>query len=180
MLLVVTLWGAWVVREYPDPARAPALEMVDRLDATFRAVRADELELDTTPSEAGDGIVGARFPRVRLEDRWVLTGASGASCYVLWWDEDGARRTRTLPRGDPCVPSTEAMSPRPGTWDRIGDRVVTDPAEPSAWDGVVPDPVRLRWWYLPWTILGGGLLVAALVRISIALLTGAPPAMTRR
>ncbi len=179
VVVAASVWGAWVVREIPDPSRPPAVELTARLDETFRLARAGELELNTTPREVAAGIVGARFPRTTAQDRWVLTGASGATCYVLWWDEDGARRTRTLPQGEPCEPSTEAMSPRPQSYDRIGLEVVDDTAAPSSWEGVVPDPVRLRWWFIPWVIVGGGIVLSALVRISIALLTGAPPSATR-
>lgn len=180
VLVAASLWAAWLVREQPDPTRPPAVELTQRLDALYRDVRAGELDLDTEPRTVAPEVRGARFPRVTMGDRWVLTGTSGSTCYVLWWDEAGARRTRTLPSGHACEPTTEAMSPKPGTYARLGPEVVEDPTAPSAWTGVVPDPVRLRWWYLPWTIVGGGVLLSALVRISIALLTGAPPSATRR
>lgn len=180
LVLVTSLWGAWLVREQADPTHPPAVALTQQLDALYRDVRAGVLDLDTQPRTVAPGVVGARFPRVTADDRWVLTGSSGGACYVLWWDEAGARRTRTLPSGYACEPTTEAMSPRPGSYARIGLEVVSDPAAPSAWTGVVPDPVRLRWWYLPWMIVGGGLLLSALVRVSIALLTGAPPSATRR
>ncbi len=180
VLVAASLWAAWEVREVPDPARPPAVELTSHLDDLYRRVRDGDVVLGTDVEEVAPGILGARFPRTTASDRWVLTGEVGGACYALWWDAEGVRRTRTLRQGDPCVPSVDAMSPRPGTYDRIGRTVVDDPDAPSAWEGVVPDPVRLRLWYLPWMIVGGGLLLSALVRMSIALITGAPPSTMRR
>lgn len=180
VLVAASLWAAWAVREVPDPARPPAVELTTRMDQLYRQVRSGEVALGTDATEVDPGVIGARFPRTTASDRWVLAGQLGDTCYVLWWDEEGVRRTRTLRQGDPCEPSVDAMSPRPGTYDRIGRTVVADPDAPSAWEGVVPDPVRLRLWYLPWMIVGGGVMLSALVRMSIALITGAPPSTLRR
>jgi hypothetical protein len=180
VLAVVCMWGAWAVRETPNAARPPAVELTARLDDLFRQVRAGTLVLDTTPRDVAPGIAGARFPGRTLGDRWVLAGTSDGECYVLWWDEDGARRGRVLASDMPCTPSTEAMSTAPNTYRRLAAKIVEDPDAPNTWAGVLPDPVRLRWWFLPVMVVGGGVLLAALVRISIAALTGAAPSATRR
>ena len=45
---------------------------------------------------------------------------------------------------------------------------------------MLPDPQKLRTWFLPAVIVGAGVGLMALVRMSIALLTGDAPSATRR
>lgn len=178
LLVVVALGVTWVVREVPNEEYPPALEMAQRLDATFRAVRAGELDVGTEPETVAPGLTAARFERRTLDDRWVLTGQVGSDCYVLWW-KDGVRTTLSLPYWAPCEPSVDAMSSRPGTYERIG-RSLDETAGTEAWEGVLPEVVRLRGWFFAALILGGGIGLGALVRITIALLTGDAPSATRR
>lgn len=179
LAVTVGLAFTWAVREVPNEDHAAAVELTSHLDETFRAVRADDLTVDTTPGELAPGVTGARFERVTEGDRWVLTGEAGSDCYVLWWDTDGVRRVRVLSSALPCEPSTTAMSPSPTTFDRTGRAV--DESEPTAaWDDVLPDPIRFRFWFIPAMLVGAALGLSALVRMSIALLTGDAPSATRR
>jgi hypothetical protein len=79
----------------------------------------------------------------------------------------------------PCEPTTDAMSPRPESYDRVGP-VLREPDAVNTWAGILPDPVQLHAWFLPVVIVAGGLGLAALVRMSIALLTGDAPSASRR
>lgn len=179
LVVVVGLSVTWALREVPNERLPPALELTERLDATYRAIRSGDLAVEGTSEAVAAGIQGGRFERRTGGDRWVLVGEAGGDCYVLWWDEAGVRRVRILSSALPCEPSPEAMSSRPETFDRTGRAV--DESEPSAaWSDVLPDPIRLRLWFLPGLMLGGALGLAALVRMSIALITGDTPAATRR
>lgn len=180
VLAVVGLGASWAVREVPNEDFPVAVELVQRLDTTFRDVRAGELDVGIAPEVLADGIMGARFESATLEDRWMLTDEAGSDCYVLWWDSEGVRRVRTLPSGSTCEPSATAMSPDPSTFGRIGRAVDEEGAGIGQWRDVLPAPVRLRYWFLPALIVGGGIGLAALVRVSIALLTGDAPSATRR
>jgi hypothetical protein len=179
LLVVVGLGLTWVVREVPNEEYPPALGMSQRLDDTYRAVRSGDLDIGIGPETVAPGITGARFERRTLADRWVLTGQVGSDCYVLWWNTDGVRTTLSLPYWVPCRPSVDAMSSRPGTYERIG-RSVDETAATAAWEEVLPEVVRLRRWFFAALILGGGIGLGALVRITIALLTGDAPSATRR
>lgn len=180
VLAVVGLTVSWAVRDVPNAEFPVAVELVQRLDATFRDVRSGEVVVGTASEVVADGITGARFENATLGDRWMLTGQAGSDCYVLWWDSDGVRRVRTLPSGEACEPSTDAMSPRPMTFDRIGRVIGEDDASIDQWADVLPDRVRLHYWFLPAMIVGAGIGLSALVRMSIALLTGNAPSATRR
>lgn len=180
ILVVVGLTASWAVREVPNEDHPAAVELVQRLEATFRDVRGGEVVVGVVPELVAPGIMGARFEGGTLEDRWMLTGQGGSDCYVLWWDSDGVRRVRTLPSGAACEPSTDAMSPRPDTFDRIGRALDEEEAGIEQWGDVLPDPVRLRYWFLPAVIVGSGIGLAALVRMSIALIAGDAPSTTRR
>jgi hypothetical protein len=179
LVVIVGLGLAWSVREGPNEELPRAAEVTRRMDAVFHAVRAGDLTIDTTPRVVAPGVTGAMFARRIRSDRWVLAGAGGTDCYVLWWDVEGVRRMRTLPATMPCAPTTDAMSPRPETYDRVGP-VLRDPDALNTWAGILPDPVQLRVWFLPTLIVGGGIGLAAGVRMSIALLTGDAPSATRR
>lgn len=179
LLVVLGLSVTWAVREVPNERLPPARKLTEQLDATYRAIRSGDVVVDGRSEAVAAGIQGGRFERRTAGDRWVLVGEAGGDCYVLWWDESGVRRVRILSSALPCEPSTEAMSSRPDTFDRTGRAV--DESEPSAaWEDVLPDPIRLRLWFLPALMLGGALGLAALVRMSIALITGDTPAATRR
>lgn len=179
LVVAVGLALTWAVREIPNEEHAAAVDLTERLDETFRAVRAGDLAVDTSPTDVAPGVVGARFERVTAGDRWVLTGEVASDCYVLWWDDDGVRRVRVLSSALPCEPSTTAMSPSPNTFDRAG-RAVDESAPSAAWDDVLPDPIRFRFWFIPAMLLGAAIGLSALVRMSIALLTGDAPSATRR
>lgn len=178
LVVIVGLGTAWFVREIPNEDLPPALELTQRFEAAYREVRAGELALPERPERVAPGVSGAQLA-LSGEDRWVLTGEVGRDCYVLWWDEAGSRRTRTLTSALPCEPSTAAMSSRPETFERIG-RAVEETEATAAWELVLPDPISHRVWFLPALILGGGIGLAALVRITIAILTGNTPSATRR
>jgi hypothetical protein len=177
LLVLVGLGVTWSVREVPNEDLPPALELTRRFDEVFRAVRAGDVVLETVRPVA-PGIEGGLFERSTRGDRWVLTGEAGGECYVLWWDEAGVQRVRVLSAALPCEPSTDAMSARPGTFDRTGRAV--EESETAAWGDVLPQPTILRIWFLPVLIVGGGLGLAALVRMTIAVLTGDAPSATRR
>jgi hypothetical protein len=171
---VASMWPLRLVENEDYPA---GQALVERFDALFVQIRSG-LELGSTPTEVAPGIQGA-LVEVANETRWVLTGAAGRDCYALWWDQEGVRRGRTLPTTMPCEPSSSVTSPRPQHFERIG-RAVRETDGPYDWAPVLPDPVRYRFWFLPAVILGGGLGLAAVVRITIALLTGNAPSATRR
>jgi hypothetical protein len=180
VLVLVTVIGvaiAWSVRLVPNEDHPRALEVTERIDSAYREIRAGEAELGTTPTQVAPGIEGLRFERGG-EQRWVLTGEA-AQCYAMWWDETGTRRVRTVPSTLDCSPASELTSPRPNTYDRIGR--ATAEGEPTAsWELVLPDPVRHRFWFLPALVVGGGIGLSALVRMSIALLTDNAPSASRR
>ncbi|WP_052666786.1 hypothetical protein [Nitriliruptor alkaliphilus] len=179
LIVAAGLAFTWSVREVPNEDHPAAVDLAERLDETFRAVRAGDLDVDDTPAAVAPGVTGARLERVTEGDRWVLTGEAGSDCYVLWWDTDGIRRVRVLSATLPCEPSTTAMSPSPATFDRTG-RAVDEDAPTAAWNDVLPDPIRFRFWFIPAMLVGAALGLSALVRMSIALLTGDAPSATRR
>jgi hypothetical protein len=179
VLLVVAVGLAvlWPNRLVANEDFPLAQALVARFDAMFQEVRAGR-EVPTTPSELAPGIEGIRFERGG-EERWVLTGEAGSDCYALWWDAEGVRRGRTVPSTLSCEPSSTLTSPRPEHFQRVGQSV-RDPASPYAWAPILPDPLVLRLWFLPAIIVGGGIGLAAAVRMTIALLTGDAPSATRR
>jgi hypothetical protein len=178
LLVVVGLSVAWALRLTPTPELPAAREVTARIDVAYEAVRAGTLELGTEPERIAEGIVGARVTTGDTA-RWVVTGQAGRECYAMWWDEDGTRRVRAVPSTLPCEPASQLTSPRPDTFDRIGRATPAD--EPtSGWDLVLPEPFSYRVWFLPAIIIGGGIGLSALVRITIALLTGNAPSAVRR
>jgi hypothetical protein len=179
LLLVVSaaLLASWPFRLVANEDRPPAEALTERLDALFQEVR-EGREVPTDPTELAPGIQGARL-EVGAAARWVLAGEAGSDCYVLWWDESGVRRGRTLPSAMACEPTTTATSPRPQHFDRIG-RAVDDPDGPYEWSRILPDPIRYRFWFMPAIIVGTGVALTAAARMVIALLTGNAPSASRR
>lgn len=171
-VLVVTV----LVREIPNEAYPEGVALTAQMDVVYTEVRAGARTLTESPESVADEVIGAKLDGV---DRWMLTGQTAGDCYVLWWDVEGVRRVRTAPSHLDCEPSRTLTSPRAETYQRIG-RAVDEEAPSSAWETVLPDPVRLRIWSLPVMIFGGAVALGALVRISIALLTGLPPSAVRR
>jgi hypothetical protein len=178
LVVLVGLAVTWAVREVPDERFPVVAERTTQLDATYAAVRAGELQVGTEPTELAPGVSGARIERP-TGDRWVLTGVAGDDCYAVWWDEAGLRRTRTVPSTQPCAAASWLTSTHPTAYDRLG-RGGPEGEATDVWEGLRPDPVRFRLWFLPAIIVGGGLGLAALVRMSIALLTGDDPRNVRR
>lgn len=176
VVMVVVVAVTVVIREIPNEAHPEAVALTARMDAVYTDVRSGALRLTESPEPVADGVTGAELEGV---DRWMLTGQAARECYVLWWDLEGVRRVRTAPSHLDCEPSRTLTSPRAETYQRIG-RAVDEAAPSAAWETVLPDPVRLRIWSLPVMILGGAVALGALVRISIALLTGLPPSAVRR
>jgi hypothetical protein len=167
----------WPFRLVDNPDRPLALELTANMDAIFFEVR-DGGDLPAEATEVAPGIQGARV-QVGQRDRWVLTGQAGIDCYSLWWDADGVRRGRTLPQTVTCEPVTTATSTRPEHLDR-STSAERDPQAAFEWGPVLPDAQLFRGWFLPLVLVGGGIALAALVRISIALLTDNAPSAVRR
>jgi hypothetical protein len=178
LLVVIGLSVAWSVRLVPNEDLPPARVLTERFDAAYREIRAGETTVGAEPTEVADGILGASIPRGD-EPRWVLTGEAGSDCYSMWWDEAGTRRVRTVPSTMACEPASALTSPRPETFDRIGQAVGED-APSAAWGRVLPDPWTYRLWFLPAVIIGAGLGLSAAVRMTIALLTDNAPSAVRR
>lgn len=168
----------WPVRQIANPDLPLAQELTAQMDATFRAVRAGELDLPTSPAEVAPGIRGLLLERP-FGDRWVLAGEAGSDCYAMWWDAEGLRRARTVPSGRACEPASELTSSLRDSFDRAG-RAVAEADAASPWELVLPAPFVLRRWFLPAVIVAAAIGLSALVRMSIALLTGDTPAATRR
>jgi hypothetical protein len=180
-VLVVTLVALallWPQRLVLNADLPLAEDLTAEMDVTYRSVRAGDLDLADEVVEVGDGISGARFERAGGY-RWVLTGRAGADCYAMWWDEDGTRRTRTVPTTFACEPASELTSPRPETFERIGQATRED-ADRDPWQRVLPDAWRYRMWFLPAVIAGAGIALSAAVRITIALLIDNAPSAVRR
>jgi hypothetical protein len=178
LAVVVGLAITWSVRLVPDEEHPAGVAASERMEETYRVVRAGDLEVGTEVQQLAPGIDGVRLER-ESGDRWVITSEVGSRCYSMWWDEEGVRRVRTVPATLACSPTSELTSARTTTFDRVGQ--ATGEEEPTAsWERVLPDPLRHRMWFLPALIVGGGLGLSALVRMSIALLTGNDPAATRR
>jgi hypothetical protein len=177
LLVSVALLVAWQFRLTPNEDRPPAVELSQRFDTLFVELW-DDPPFGSAPTEVAPGIEGGRFA-VSARPRWVLTGRAGSDCYALWWDEDGVRRGRTLPRSMPCEPSRTATSPLPQHFDRIG-RAVDDPAAPYLWGPILPDPLRYRFWFFPALIVGAGVGVATATRMVIAILIDNTPSAVRR
>jgi hypothetical protein len=178
LLVILGLAVAWALRLTPTPDLPAAREVTARIDVAYDAVQAGTLELGTDPEPIAEGIVGARVTTGDTA-RWVVTGQAGRECYAMWWDEAGTRRVRVVPSTLPCEPASQLTSPRPDTFDRIGRAVAAD--EPtSGWELVLPEPFSYRVWFLPAIIIGGGIGLSALVRMTIALLTDNAPSAVRR
>lgn len=179
VLVAVGLGVAWGFRLQDNPDRPLADDLSERMDATYRSVRSGALSVSDAPSEVAPGIEGFHFVQGNLGDRWVLTGSAGGDCYAMWWDDAGLRRVRTVPSTMDCTPSREMTSSRPGAYERVS-KAAPESEPTAAWGPVLPDARILRVWFLPSLIIGGGVGLAALVRISIALLTGRAPSEVRR
>jgi hypothetical protein len=180
-VLVVTLVALsllWPQRLVPNADLPLAEDVTAEMDATYRAVRAGDLDLTDEVAEVADGIAGVRFERAG-GDRWMLTGRAGADCYALWWDDAGTRRARTVPTTFACEPASDLSSPRPETFDRIGQATRED-ADRDPWRNVLPDPWRYRMWFLPAVIIWAGIALSAAVRMTIALLIDNAPSAVRR
>lgn len=182
IILVVAIVGlavTWALREVPNEQFPRVAAATAQLDAAYAAIRAGDVEVGPT-AEVIDGGVSA----IRVErdggDRWVATTAAGDVCYSLWWDEEGQRRTRTVPSTLPCEASSWLTTTHPTAYDRLGRGGPEAATGQDVWEGTRPDPIRYRLWFLPALILGGGVGLAALVRMSIALLTGDAPRNVRR
>jgi hypothetical protein len=173
-LALVLLWPSRLV---DNPDLPLAVELTGRMDEIFLEVR-DGGDLPVEATDVAPGIRGARV-QVGQHDRWVVTGRAGHDCYSLWWDEDGVRRGRTLPETVPCEPSTTATSTRPEHLDR-STSAEPDPLAAYEWGPVLPEPELFRVWFLPGILVAGAIGLAALVRISIALMTGNAPSAVRR
>ncbi|MEX2504454.1 MAG: hypothetical protein WD378_06365 [Egicoccus sp.] len=178
LLVVIALGVSWSVREIPNPDLPPARVLVADMETVYRAQRAGDLRIGTRVSEVADGIAALAVERP-TGDRWVLAGTAGRDCYAMWWDEEGARRVRTVPSDLDCAPSSRLTAPDPDTFGRVAPTVDEDAPE-AAWHAVLPEPVVNRTWYLPALIVLAGLGLSALVRITIALLTGDAPSASRR
>jgi hypothetical protein len=178
LAVVVGLAITWSVRLVPDEEHPLGVAASERLETTYRAIRVDDLVVGTEVQRLAPDVEGVRVAR-EAGDRWVLTSEGGSRCYSMWWDEEGVRRVRTVPATLACSPTSELTSTRVTTFDRVGQAVGEE--QPTAsWDRILPDPLRHRMWFLPALIVGGGIGLGALVRMSIALLTGNDPAATRR
>jgi hypothetical protein len=178
LLVVVGLAVAWSLRLTPNEDLPLAREVTARIDVAYAETRAGDLELGTDPVPIAEGILGARVTTGDTA-RWVVTGQAGRDCYAMWWDEEGTRRVRVVPSTLPCEPASQLTSPRPETFDRIGRATAAD--EPtSGWELVLPEPFNYRVWFLPAIIVGAGIGLSALVRMTIALLTGNAPSAVRR
>ncbi|HSK23489.1 MAG TPA: hypothetical protein VK906_09950 [Egicoccus sp.] len=178
LLVVVALGAAWTLREIPNPDLPPARALAADMETVYRAQRAGDLQIGTSVSDVADGIGAVAVARP-AGDRWVLTGTAGHDCYAMWWGEAGERRVRTVPSDLECAPSGWLTESHPNAFERIG-RAVDEDAPEAAWDEVMPEPFVLRTWYLPAFIVLAGLGLSALVRITIALLTGDAPSASRR
>ncbi len=165
---------ATLVRTVPNPQYDVALAVTDQLEEAWQRYTQGEVELTEAPAEVVDGVLGARVSETLV----AFTAEAGPECYVLWLDRQDGRHVRTLPRGEPCEPSLAVTSPTPGSWDRVG--ATATPDEPRArWETVLPESESARAWFLPVTLVAVGILLAALVRIVIALVTGKPSRLTR-
>lgn len=178
LLVVAALGVAWTLREIPNPDLPPARVLAADMEAVYRQQRAGEVPIGTSVIDVADGIAAVMVARP-AGDRWVLTGTAGHDCYAMWWDEAGERRVRTVPSDLECTPSAWLTAPHPSAFERIGPAVDEDAAA-AAWDAILPEPYVLRPWYLPAVVVLAGLGLSAVVRITIALLTGDAPAATRR
>jgi hypothetical protein len=177
VVVCVGLTVAWPLRLMDNPELPSAVELTARMDEVFFGTR-DGDELPTEADEVAAGIRGARV-EVGGRTRWVLAGRAGIDCYVLWWDDDGVRRGRTLQATVPCEPSTTATSTRPEHVDRTTSAERDIDADYD-WGPVLPDAVLFRVWFLPSVLLAGAVGLGALVRISIVLLTGKAPSELQR
>ncbi len=178
LVAVIALTVNSVTGEIDNPDRPPAVALTARLEQLYRDVRAGDITLPPVAATVATGIRGVRYDRGEAGLRWMVAGEAGRDCYLLWWDEAGVRRVRTLPPTEPCEPSTDALSSRPGSFGRIGQAAGED--EPTAaWETVLPAARRHRVWFVPVWIIGIGVGLSALVRISIALITGRPPSAVR-
>jgi hypothetical protein len=178
VVVVIVLAVAWTFRQVPNDDLPVATELSERMEATYRAIRAGEVSVGTEPSEVADGIGALVYERAG-EQRWVLAAEAGSECYSMWWDETGTRRVRVVPSTLACEPASDLTSPRPETWDRVGQAVPED--RPTAsWALILPEPWTYRVWFLPAVIVGIGIGLSAAVRMTIALLTDNAPSAVRR
>lgn len=177
-VVVALLVASWLVRETANADLPAARALTTDLETLYRAQRAGDLVIGRQTGEVTAGVEGLSV-ETDAGPRWVLTGRAGGDCYVLWWDADGLRRVGTLPSDRVCTASSRAISSHPNAYDRMGPAVPED-VPVAAWASVLPEPVVLRTWYLPSLILLGFVGLSALVRITIALLTGDSPRATRR
>ncbi len=173
-VVVVLLAVAFAVRQVPDEAYGSGLSATAALDARFAAVRDGELELPETPGDLGDGIQGAQLELREGVAVWVLVRQDGDRCYGMHWDDALIRSGRTVASNRPCVAATFVASNRPTDFDRAG-RFERDPGAVYDWTPVLPDPMRLRFWFLPAVIVLGGVALSMLVRLSVLAITREPP-----
>jgi hypothetical protein len=171
--VIAFLAVAWALRLTPNEDHAAGLTATAALDARFEAWRDGRLELAEEPADLGDGVSGARIPRAVGGDDLVLVAAGGSRCYALWWDADGVRRGRTLATNLPCQPAGIVTSQRAVDIDRAG-RAASDPTTPYDWSPVVPEAERLRFWFLPALVVGGGVALAQLAQLSMLAITRDP------
>ena len=170
---------AWAVRLVPDEAHASGLAATAALDTRFEAVRDDTLRLPQEPGDLGDQVEGAQRRMREGVDVHLLVRRDGARCYGLWWNADMVRNGRLVASNRPCAAETFVASNRVNDFDRAGP-IEQDPAAAYDWSNVVPEPIRLRFWFIPGVILLGGVGLSMLVRLSILAITKEPPAHWRR
>ncbi|HKJ54454.1 MAG TPA: hypothetical protein VJ978_00565 [Nitriliruptoraceae bacterium] len=161
---IVVIAGS--VRFTPNEALPPAQELTGSMDAVYRDVRSNDLQLPQDDTMVAPNVLGARVG----DGRWSLAGQVDDDCYAMWWDDSGLRRVR-------LVPVTVACTPANGADDSRLTIAAVAPAAPESaatanWDSLWPDATRVKAWWLPLLFVAGALILSAGVRIVVMLVTG--------
>lgn len=105
-----------------------------------------------------------------MPGRWALAAEVDDTCYAMWWGADGVRHVRTVADLLSCDPRTGA-SFEDDTVARSG-LAAPETADRARWDGVLPDPTVVAVWWIPLLLVAGAVVLAAVVRIVVVLVTG--------
>lgn len=172
VVLVGLLMAAWQHRTVPNETYPPARNAAAALDALEVSWQLGELDLGTDPQPLGDGLTGARLEREGTPTRWVVVAATEAGCLARWWDERGFRSVRAVPDTVACAPTAAVANHRAGA----SGRVTAQRGEDPDWGTVLPEPQRQRWWFLLAVAVGGALVAARIINLTLLALTGEPGA----
>jgi hypothetical protein len=162
--------GVMSLRMEPNPARAAAANLADRIDAAHGEVAAG-----AAMTSIDDPVLAAAVvPLPTGGEMNIITGEAAGDCYAFYWSKTRGPVARLLVPDLPCMPSAAMVQSAHNVYHRQTPAVAGHLPTFGAvfdWEGVLPPVRRQRPWVIP-ALLGLGAATLLLLVDSSRVLLG--------